>query len=137
MDLDARRTRVAVAAAFAAQGLGFSVLLTHLPAFKDKYHVGDGKVTAVVFGVAVLASVFAHQYRKHIIVPIVAYTLAGTVVGARVSARRHFPGDVVAGAALGWFIGDYVFAKRHNTDLDHKKTISQKIMDHVNFGFGF
>jgi membrane-associated phospholipid phosphatase len=83
-----------------------------------------------------LASVFAHQYRNHIIVPIVAYALAGTVVAARVSARRHFPGDVVSGAALGWFIGDYVFAKRHNTELD-KKTISQKVMDHVHFGLSF
>ncbi len=55
MEADARRTRIAVAAAFAAQGLGFSVLLTHLPAFKDKYGVGDGTVTAIVFAVAVLA----------------------------------------------------------------------------------
>lgn len=55
MEPDARRTRIAVAAAFAAQGLGFSVLLTHLPAFKDTYGVGDGTVTAIVFAVAVLA----------------------------------------------------------------------------------
>ena len=45
MEADARRTRIAVAAAFAAQGLGFAVLLTHLPAFKDKYDVGDAVVT--------------------------------------------------------------------------------------------
>jgi MFS family permease len=55
MEPEARRTRIAVAAAFAAQGLGFSVLLTHLPAFKDRYGVGDGTVTAIVFAVAVLA----------------------------------------------------------------------------------
>jgi MFS family permease len=53
----ARRTRIAVAAAFATQGLGFAVLLTHLPAFKDRYDVGDGVVTAVIFGVALLAGV--------------------------------------------------------------------------------
>jgi MFS family permease len=55
MEPEARRTRIAVAAAFAAQGLGFSVLLTHLPAFKDRYGVGDATVTAIVFAVAVLA----------------------------------------------------------------------------------
>lgn len=55
MTTAARRTRIAVAAAFATQGVGFAVLLTHLPAFKDRYDVGDGVVTAVIFGVALLA----------------------------------------------------------------------------------
>ena len=55
MDPDARRTRAAVTAAFAAQGLGFAVLLTHLPAFKDKYGVGDTFVTIILFMVSVLA----------------------------------------------------------------------------------
>jgi MFS family permease len=57
MTTAARRTRIAVAAAFATQGVGFAVLLTHLPAFKDRYDVGDGVVTAVIFGVALLAGV--------------------------------------------------------------------------------
>ena len=30
-----RRARLAVAGAFAVQGLGFAAVLTHLPAFKD------------------------------------------------------------------------------------------------------
>lgn len=55
MDLDARRTRAAVTAAFAAQGLGFAALLTHLPAFQDKYDVGDTFVTIILFMVSVLA----------------------------------------------------------------------------------
>ena len=55
MDPDARRTRIAVSAAFAAQGLGFAVLLTHLPAFQDKYDVGDLFVTIILFAVSVLA----------------------------------------------------------------------------------
>lgn len=80
-----------------------------------------------------LASIFAHQYRNHIIVPITAYSLAGLVVGARVAAQKHFPGDVVSGAALGWFIGDYVYGKRHNPEID-KKPISHKVMDHVRWG---
>lgn len=80
-----------------------------------------------------LASVVAHQYHAWP-VRLVAYGLAGTVVGARMAARRHFPGDVVAGAAMGWFVGDYVYGKRHNDELD-KPTVSQKIMDHVHFGF--
>ncbi|MFL6100797.1 MAG: MFS transporter [Actinomycetales bacterium] len=71
----ARRTRIAVAAAFATQGLGFAVLLTHLPAFKDRYDVGDGVVTAVIFGVALLAG-------------------AGTALADRVS-RSHGSGTAL------------------------------------------
>ena len=81
-----------------------------------------------------LASVVAHQYPHPRIIPIIAYGLATTVVVARVGARQHFPGDVVAGSAMGWFIGDYVYGKRHNRDLDQKPTISQRIMDHVRIG---
>jgi hypothetical protein len=84
-----------------------------------------------------LASIFAHQYRNHIIVPITAYSLAGLVVGARVAAQKHFPGDVVAGAAMGWFIGDYVFGKRHNPELDHKKPISYRVLDHFRLGAAY
>jgi membrane-associated phospholipid phosphatase len=78
--------------------------------------------------------VFAHQYRNHIAAPIAAYSLAGLVVGARVAAQKHFPGDVVAGSALGWFIGDYIYGKRHNPAIDEKKAISHRALDHVRWG---
>jgi membrane-associated phospholipid phosphatase len=81
-----------------------------------------------------LASVIAHQYPHPRIVPILAYALASTVVVARVGARQHFPGDVVAGSAMGWFIGDYVYGRRHNRDLDQKRTVAQKVLDHVSIG---
>ena len=81
-----------------------------------------------------LASVIAHQYPHPRIVPILAYAFASTVVVARVGARQHFPGDVVAGSAMGWFIGDYVYGRRHNLDLDQKRTAAQKVLDHVHLG---
>ena len=85
-----------------------------------------------------LASIFAHQYHKNIAVPIIAYTLASTVVVARVGARRHFPGDVISGAAMGWFIGDWVYGKRHNPELDGgKRTFAQKVLSHVQLGASF
>ena len=52
-----QRARVATAAAFAAQGLMFTILLTHLPQFNDRYHVSDGTVTLIVLTVTVLAGV--------------------------------------------------------------------------------
>jgi membrane-associated phospholipid phosphatase len=84
-----------------------------------------------------LASIFAHQYRHNIIVPITAYSLAGLVVGARIAAEKHFPGDVMAGAAMGWFIGDYVYGKRHNPELDAKKPISWRVLDHFRLGAAY
>ena len=81
-----------------------------------------------------MASVIAHQYPHPRIIPIMAYALATTVVAARVGARKHFPGDVMAGSAMGWFVGDYTYGKRHNRALDHKPTAAEKIMDHLQFG---
>jgi membrane-associated phospholipid phosphatase len=83
-----------------------------------------------------MASIFAHQYHRSKWVPVLAYGLATVVSGARVSARRHFIGDTIAGSAMGWFIGDYVYAKRHNSDLD-KKSVTQKLLEHVRIGASF
>ncbi len=49
--------RAGVAAAFFAQGIGFAVVLTHLPSFKDTFGLDDLAITGVMFGVAVLAGV--------------------------------------------------------------------------------
>jgi membrane-associated phospholipid phosphatase len=81
-----------------------------------------------------LASVVAHEYPHPRYIPIIAYGLASTVVVARVGARQHFPGDVVAGSAMGWFIGDFVYGRRHNSELDHKPTVAERILNHVSIG---
>lgn len=81
-----------------------------------------------------LASVFAHEYHDHLWVKILAYSYATGVALSRLAANRHFPSDTLAGGAMGWFIGDYIYAKRHNSDIDHKPSISQRILDHVHIG---
>jgi membrane-associated phospholipid phosphatase len=83
-----------------------------------------------------MASVFAHEYPHKLWVKILAYAYAGGVVGARLAANQHFPGDVMAGGAIGWFVGDFVYGKRHNSELD-KPTVTQKILDHVQIGLGY
>lgn len=80
-----------------------------------------------------LASVFAHEYPRPRWVPIVAYGLATTISGSRFAARRHFAADVIAGAAMGWFIGDYVYAKRHNAAVSQSTV--RKVLSHVRLGF--
>ena len=83
-----------------------------------------------------LASVFAHEYHDKWWVKVLAYAYAGSVAGSRLAANRHFPSDTLAGGVMGWFIGDYVYGKRHNSELDHKPTVAQKILDHIQIGFG-
>jgi membrane-associated phospholipid phosphatase len=81
-----------------------------------------------------LASVFAHEYPHKLWIKVLIYSYAGTVVGARLAARRHFPGDVVAGGAMGWFIGDYTYAKRHNQELGQNLNPIQKALAHMHLG---
>jgi membrane-associated phospholipid phosphatase len=80
-----------------------------------------------------LASVVAHQYPRPLIVPITAYALATTVCASRFAVRKHFASDIVIGAGMGWFIGDYVFAKRHNRELD-KPSALDRVRAHVHVG---
>lgn len=81
-----------------------------------------------------LASVVAHEYPHKRWVQVLAYAYAAGVIGARLAANKHFPGDVLAGGALGWLTGDYVYGHRHNPALDKNPTITQKILGHVSFG---
>jgi len=66
-----------------------------------------------------VATVIAQEYGQH--QPLVrfgAYGLA-TVVGiARYTGRKHFLSDVLAGAAMGYGIGRYVYRKHHDPTLD-------------------
>ena len=80
-----------------------------------------------------LASIIAHEYPRPLIVPIMAYGLAATVVGSRFAARQHFASDVVVGGAMGWFIGDYVYAKRHNRELENLSAFD-RVINHVHLG---
>jgi len=84
-----------------------------------------------------MASVFAHEYPHKLWLKLLVYSYAGVVVGARLAANRHFPGDVMAGGAIGWFVGDYVYAHRHNPALDKKESALSKVMDHVTIGAAF
>jgi hypothetical protein len=61
-----------------------------------------------------LATVVARRYGNHKWVPWLAYGYAAAVSGSRITGRAHFPSDVVASAAMGYFIG------RHVLDVSEK-----------------
>lgn len=65
-----------------------------------------------------LASVIAHEYANRKWVPWVAYGLAGTVGMARFAAQQHYASDVIAGSAMGFFIGSFV-VRTHEAHAKH------------------
>jgi len=66
------------------------------------------------------ASLISHEYAPSKIVPIITYGVAATVSVSRFTARKHFASDIVAGGAIGWFVGKYVF--EHHLDPNiHKR----------------
>ena len=87
----------------------------------DEKHPGDfwGGGSSFPSGHAIqiwsIASLLDHEYQHKRIVGITAYTLAGIVSASRIAAQKHFASDVVAGGAMGWFIGRYVY----NTHMSH------------------
>ena len=78
------------------------------------FHGGDAFPSGHTVASFALASVIAHRYHDNKAVVILAYGLATLVGASRFSARQHSASDIVAGGAIGWFIGWHVFAKGGN-----------------------
>ena len=70
-----------------------------------------------------LARVFAREFPEHKMYPILAYSLASTVSVSRFAGRRHSASDALAGAAMGFFIGDFVY-RHHHAPSKKSKAIS-------------
>jgi membrane-associated phospholipid phosphatase len=66
-----------------------------------------------------LASVVAHEYAHKKWVPVVAYGLATVVSAARFTAQQHYASDLLAGSAIGWFIGQHVY-QTHEAHAGHR-----------------
>lgn len=63
-----------------------------------------------------IASVWAHEYPGWFS-QTAAYGLASAVTLSRVTARKHFPSDVLIGSALGWYFGRQVYRAHHDPAL--------------------
>jgi hypothetical protein len=59
------------------------------------------------------ATIIADEYHDHRGVQIAAYATATAVSFARFAGQKHYISDVIAGSALGFGIGKYVYHKRH------------------------
>ncbi len=63
-----------------------------------------------------IASVIAHEYPGPL-TSIFVYGLASAVSASRITAKQHFPSDVLVGSAIGWLEGMYVYRKHHDPRL--------------------
>jgi membrane-associated phospholipid phosphatase len=63
-----------------------------------------------------IASVWAHEYPGWLS-QTAAYGLASAVTVTRVTAKQHFPADVIVGSALGWYFGRQVYRSHHDPEL--------------------
>jgi hypothetical protein len=52
---------------------------------------------------------------------------------SRFGGRRHSASDALAGAAMGFFIGDFVYSHHH---APSEKSALAWLADHVTFNFG-
>jgi membrane-associated phospholipid phosphatase len=64
-----------------------------------------------------IASVWAHEYPGWLS-QLGAYGLASAVTITRVTAKQHFPSDVVVGSALGWYFGRQVYRAHHDPEVE-------------------
>ncbi len=49
---------------------------------------------------------------------VLAYGMASAVSMSRVTAKQHFPSEVLIGSAIGWFVGQHVYRAYHDAGLD-------------------
>jgi membrane-associated phospholipid phosphatase len=66
------------------------------------------------------ASVIAHEYGPGKLVPFVVYGLASVVSVARFTGQFHYASDILAGGAMGWFVGTYVW-NHHEDPAIHRR----------------
>ncbi len=67
-------------------------------------------------GAWAIAGIVAHEYPSPF-VKFLSYGMASVVSLSRITAKQHFPSDVLVGAALGYLTSEYVFRRHHNPDL--------------------
>jgi len=64
-----------------------------------------------------IASVVAHEYPGPL-TSVLAYGMASAVSMSRLTAKQHFPSDVLIGSAIGWFVGQHAYRAHHDAALD-------------------
>jgi membrane-associated phospholipid phosphatase len=67
-------------------------------------------------GAWAIAGIAAHEYPSPFM-KFVSYGLATVISASRITAKQHFPSDVLVGAAIGYLTSEYVYRHHHNPEL--------------------
>ena len=67
-------------------------------------------------GAWAIAGIVAHEYPSPF-VKFLSYGMASAISVARITAKEHFPSDVLVGAAIGYLTSEYVYRRHHNPQL--------------------
>lgn len=78
--------------------------------------------TTVAFATATM---IALEYPKPIIIPILAYSLAGITAFGRINGNYHWGSDILMGATIGYFTSKLVFNHNNWGKLQRRKKIPQ------------
>ena len=72
-----------------------------------------------------VATVIANEYQDRRAVQIAAYGAATAVSIARFTSHKHYISDVVAGSAMGYAIGRYVYTTHHRKAANSDESVSR------------
>jgi hypothetical protein len=82
-----------------------------------------------------LARVIADEYPGWL-TKLGAYGFATAISASRITARRHFPSDVVVGSTFGFLIGGYVVRHRSSASHDESSYTLLPILDRSQHAYG-
>jgi len=77
---------------------------------------GDGFPSEHAAAAWSIASIVAHEY-PGTLTQLMAYGMASAVSVSRLTAKQHFPTDVLIGSAIGWLNGEIVYRHHHDPEL--------------------
>ena len=63
-----------------------------------------------------IAGTVAHEYPSPFM-KFLSYGTAAVISATRITAKQHFPSDVLVGAAFGYLTSEYVYRRHHNPEL--------------------
>ncbi len=75
-------------------------------------------------GTWALIHVIAKETPGHPILHIGLYTLAAGISATRVTARKHFPSDILVGGTFGYLIGGYVYRHHSASNTDTRSSFT-------------
>ncbi len=77
------------------------------------WHGGDSFPSEHSSAAWSIAGIIGHEYPGPL-PSLLAYGLAAAISSSRVTAKQHFPSDVLIGSALGWLISQEVYRRHHD-----------------------